>query len=454
MNMHHPQPETRGTEASLSDLPETSRGWLRRRRTTVSLTAPGGAPGGGPNRPRVSRRIPVPDIPIYPVLSGGALWPGRRAAYPNVLDAGPAAFVRLGRYAISLAFKCLDLRPDDRVLVPAYHCDSMIVPMLEYAAQPGFYRIKDDFRIDLEDLESKIDGRTRAVIATHYFGFHQDVARLRALCDRHGVALIEDCAHAFYGTIDGAPLGSFGDFAIASLWKFFPVLEGGCLVSAKRSLDGVTLRPDAPGAMVRAFVTTLDQARYHGRLSPLAPVHAGLELAGWARRLLSRRRSDGEDPDQVNPGEDGGHGGRSSHFDSRQTHSPLPGFYRNLFTAVAHQGRHIAERRRDNYRHLLERLRGAPGCRPIIADLPDDVVPYMLPLWIDDLPRVFPRLEDAAMPMQRFGQFLWPDVDERTCPVSARYSHQVIQIPCHQELTHGDMESMAETIRRCCARQP
>ncbi len=450
MNMYRPQPESVSPEADVTERPDSPRSWFRRRRMTVSLTGP----DGGSSRPQVSRRIPVSDIPIYPVLSGGALWPGRREVYPNVLDVGPALFVRLGRYAISLAFQCLGLRPDDRVLVPAYHCDSMIVPMLQFEAQPVFYRIGEDFRIDLEDLESKIDGRTRAVIATHYFGFHQDIARLRELCDRRGLALIEDCAHSFYGTIQGAPLGSFADYAIASLWKFFPVLEGACLVSATHSLDGVTLRPSARRTAIRAFVTTLDQSRYYGKLWPLAPIHAGLDLMAWTRKRMSGDQGNSDDPAEPAPNEMAEHSGRSNHFDPGKSNSRLPTFHKYLFGAVAHQGRHIAGRRRDNYRQLLDKLRGVPGCRPIIADLPDDVVPYMLPLWIDDLPRVFPLLEDAAMPMQRFGQFLWPGVDARTCPVSARYSRFVIQIPCHQELTQDDMERMAATIRRRCAPRP
>ena len=71
----------------------------------------------------------------------------------------------------------------------------------------------------------------------------------------------------------------------------------------------------------------------------------------------------------------------------------------------------------------------------------------MVPLWIDDLERAFPLLEDAAIPMLRFGQFLWPTVDENVCPISVAFSRQLVQIPCHQDLSDGDIDWIVEQVR-------
>ena len=85
------------------------------RQMTHSLTIP----GEGPNRPQVSRWIPLPDVPAYPVFSGSTLRPARARSYPAVSDVGPGVQVSLARYAIALAFADLGLREGDRVLLPA-----------------------------------------------------------------------------------------------------------------------------------------------------------------------------------------------------------------------------------------------------------------------------------------------------------------------------------------------
>jgi perosamine synthetase len=415
------------------------------RRMTVSLTGPEGAP----NRPNISRQIPVADVPVYPVLSGHSMAPGRPHPYPNVLDAGSASFLRLGRYAIALAFRHLDLRPGDKVLVPAYHCDSMIFPVLNVRAEPVFYKVREDLHVDIRDLESKVDNRTRAVIATHYFGFHQDVARLRDLCDRHNLALIEDCAHSFYGKIEGAPIGSFGDYAIASMWKFFPIPEGACLVSSRHTLSPLDASTPHPGSNLRALTSILDQARYYGRLWPLAPAQTAIDVLS---KMRARTRTDLACEQAATKSETKADlSGRSSRFDPNLTNCPMLSSCMRLFSYLSLQAQNHVDRRRQNYVHLLRQLTTINGCRPILPELLDGVVPYMLPLWIDKLPKIFPLLEDAAMPMQRFGQFLWPDANKTLCPVSESYSRNVIQIPCHQELTESDLNWMMETLRRACA---
>jgi perosamine synthetase len=185
-----------------------------------------------------------PLIPLAPILSASSF---RRAhgkhvaQVRTVLDAGQYRLVTSGRVAIALALRELDVQAGQRVLVPAYHSASMVPPVLWRGAEPVFYRVHADAAVDLADLADKIDPSVRAVMVTHYFGFPQDMAPMRALCDARGIALIEDCAHCFIGERDGRPVGAWGDYAIASSMKFLPVYEGGALVSARHSLDKVTL---------------------------------------------------------------------------------------------------------------------------------------------------------------------------------------------------------------------
>jgi hypothetical protein len=75
--------------------------------------------------------------------------------------------------------------------------------------------------------------RTRAIVAIHEYGYpHPHLAELIDAARDRGIPLIEDCAHSLDSTLGGAPLGSFGDFAIFSLPKVFPVRAGGILATA------------------------------------------------------------------------------------------------------------------------------------------------------------------------------------------------------------------------------
>jgi len=413
------------------------------RQMTKSLTVP----GEGPNRPQASRWIPAPDVPVYPVFSGATLWRGPVRSYPSVTDVGPAVDVPMARYAIALAFADLDLREGDRVLIPAYHCDAMVAPLEGFSAQPVFYRIKEDLSIDLEDLEAKIDARTRVIVAVHYFGFHQKIEAIREICDRRGIILLEDCAHAFFGELGGRPIGSFGDYTIASYWKFFPVAEGGVLTSATRSLKGIVQRIQDTSSNFNTLRHLLGQSGYYGRLRALRPLQAALDFAGRARRRNAGAETETPaapvEPAQIS---------LSCDFDTSAIGNDMLRLSRSIVRRVARRSADIADKRKRNYAFLANRLSEVPGCWPVMPELGEGVVPFMFPLFIERLPEIFPNLEDAAIPMQRFGQFLWPGVDKSTCAVSARFSHHMIQLPCHQELRPGELDWVVDGIRSALTR--
>jgi len=113
------------------------------------------------------------------------------------------------------------------VLVPAYICASAVEPIEAFGAKVVFYEVGRDCLPDVSDLEAKIDDRTRAVLAVHYFGFPCGIRQIRKICDRHGLSLIEDCAHVLRGEDGGQPLGTFGEASVFSWRKFLPLYDGG-----------------------------------------------------------------------------------------------------------------------------------------------------------------------------------------------------------------------------------
>src|SRR5262245_3317846 len=139
-----------------------------------------------------------------PRLGWNALNPlARRWPLPAPLGVKPTFHLFWARNALYHGLRLLGLGPGDRVLVPAFHCSSLVEPILSCGASVDFYNIQRDCSPDFGDLETQIVGTTRAILVIHYFGFPGPIQRFRDLCDERGLALIEDCAHVLAGAGDG-----------------------------------------------------------------------------------------------------------------------------------------------------------------------------------------------------------------------------------------------------------
>ena len=83
--------------------------------------------------------------------------------------------------------------------------------MLHAGARPVFVDVRDDdFNIDAAQIEAAITPRTRAIIAVHLYGQMCDIDAVAAICERHGLVLIEDAAQAVGASIGGKRAGAFG----------------------------------------------------------------------------------------------------------------------------------------------------------------------------------------------------------------------------------------------------
>ena len=379
-----------------------------------------------------------PRIPIAPVLSAASLRRVRGPGLPSVLEAGAARCVTSGRVAIALALRAMGVQPGDRVLVPAWHSPSMIPPVLWRGAVPVFYRVGADGAADIEDIAAKLGG-VRVLMATHYFGFPQDLERLRTLCDRHGTQLLEDCAHAFIGSHAGRPLGSFGDYAIASTMKFLPTYEGGLLVSARHDLATVALQPAGVAFEAKIALNSLERGFEYGRLALL---RALLWPVLALKDALRETRGASTGPAQALA---------PSSSDSSFTLDPAwidkrSSLFARVLLRLSSTTR-IATLRRAHYLRLDAALRGLPGIRPLYPALPDGVCPWAYPLLVDDADGLAARLGAAGVPVLRFGRTLWQGVDAITCANAAHLSGHVLALPCHQELRPSELDWLIAATR-------
>ncbi len=131
-----------------------------------------------------------------------------------------AIAVPQNRVGLHLAIRAL-VRPGRRVVLSPYTLSDVINMIITAGGEPVFADVqRDTCNIDPDQMEGLIDERTDAVVATHLHGLICDMDRLSAICQRHGLALIEDAAQACGSQRDGQRAGTFGAAGVMSFGMY------------------------------------------------------------------------------------------------------------------------------------------------------------------------------------------------------------------------------------------
>jgi len=122
--------------------------------------------------------------------------------------------------ALHLAMIGAGVGPGDEVIVPTLTFVATANAVRYVGAQPVFCdsACTDNLNIDIEQIESRITSRTKAVIAVHYAGFPVNMPRLLEIAAKHGLLVVEDCAHALFSTLHGRACGTWG---LVGCFSFF-----------------------------------------------------------------------------------------------------------------------------------------------------------------------------------------------------------------------------------------
>jgi perosamine synthetase len=130
------------------------------------------------------------------------------------------------------------LGPGDEVICCDYGFFATVTPLLQLGATPVFVDCSPDGTISVPSAEAAITGRTKAIVVTHMWGQPAQLDALRALCDKNGLLLFEDCSHAHGARFGWQVVGSKGDAAAWSLQaqKTIWAGEGGVLATSHQDL--------------------------------------------------------------------------------------------------------------------------------------------------------------------------------------------------------------------------
>jgi dTDP-4-amino-4,6-dideoxygalactose transaminase len=155
-----------------------------------------------------------------------------------------AAALSSGTAALHLALRILGVGPGDEVLCASLTFSASANPIVYERATPVFVDCDETWTIDPNLLEDELRAaaaagrRVKALVAVDLYGQTADYVAIEGLCERFGVALVEDAAEALGSTCGNRPAGGFGRMGILSFNgnKIITTSGGGMLLSNEKAL--------------------------------------------------------------------------------------------------------------------------------------------------------------------------------------------------------------------------
>jgi len=168
---------------------------------------------------------PEIDAAIFNVIENSEFIKGRHVKeFENIFasknNVSNCISVANGTDAIYIVLKCLGIGIGDEVITTASSWISTSETISQTGARPVFVDIdKEYYTIDPSKIEEKINNKTKAIIPVHFYGQPADIEKIKFICDKHKLYLIEDCAQAHFAEYKGKKVGTFG---IAGTFSFYP----------------------------------------------------------------------------------------------------------------------------------------------------------------------------------------------------------------------------------------
>jgi dTDP-4-amino-4,6-dideoxygalactose transaminase len=375
----------------------------------------------------------LPLIPEYPTLGPKSFCNVRSSDdLPYPLNHDRIRYYYQGRNAVYAGAKALGISSGDGILFPAYHSGAEAAALLHLGCDLTYYAVDQSFRIDLDEIASKIGAQTKALYAIHFAGLPGPIEALRQLADRHGLLLIEDVALGFLSAIGDRPLGTWGDMSVFCLYKTLPLPNGGMLAINRNDvqLPPLPKRSDVYSELNQSAKHILNHVDLHGGT-------AGRWLRsitnGFCSHVVSALRFQAAAAD-------------SMEFDPCMLDWGMGTVARRM--AHRFNFHQIAQRRRDNYQWLADRLTGTD----IVAagkTLTPGAVPLFFPIFADDKFATVERLRSLRIEAVPVWGIHHAHLPRGEFPETEFLVDHLIEVPIYQELTTDHLERIAVALEEC-----
>jgi len=306
--------------------------------------------------------------------------------------------VNTGTDALYLSARALGFGPGDEVITVAHTFVATVGAIVQCGAKPILVDVKDDFNINVDQIEAALTPRTKGIIPVHLNGHACNMDKIMDIANKHHLRVIEDAAQALGTKFKGRRCASFGDTGIFS---FYPAKVLGT------AGDGglVCTNDDGLARKIKAF-------RDNGRVDSVDVV----ECFGWCTRLDN-------------------------------LHAALLSMKFNYFEPWI-------ERRRAIARMYDQGLSGIPGLIPpprSDGDYFDVYQNYVVRCVKRD--ELFTHLQKSGVevliswrvPMHRQKAL---GLEHFKLPMTERISAEVISLPMYPELTDDEVEFVIEAIKK------
>ena len=225
-------------------------------------------------------------------LSLGPTGPRFESMLADAVGAPHCAAVSSGTAGLHLCMHIAGVGPGDEVITSPYSFVASANCAIYEGATPVFADIDPHtYNLDPAAVEAAITPRTRAIVAVDIFGYPAEYDELVALCDRHGLTLIEDSCEALGARYKGKPLGSHGHPAV---WAFYPnkqmtTGEGGAVTTADESTYELLVSLRNQGRLETSSWLQHGRLGFNYRLDDLSAALGIGQLEKLDRILESRR---------------------------------------------------------------------------------------------------------------------------------------------------------------------
>ena len=193
--------------------------------------------------------------------------------FASYTGAGYCVGLASGLDALWITFRLLNIGAGDEVIVQGNTYIASVMGITINGATPVFTEPDEYFGMDPDKIEHLITEKTKAVLVTHLYGTASRMDKIKDICERHGLRLVEDCAQSHGACFNGQITGTFGD---VGCFSFYPSKNIGAFGDA----GAVILNDERLAGEFRIFRNYGSEKRYYNKVvganSRLDELQAGL----------------------------------------------------------------------------------------------------------------------------------------------------------------------------------
>lgn len=298
-----------------------------------------------------------------------------------------------------------------KVLLPAYTCQTVLDPFLQEGWKIEYYAISRQLRIDTDDIKAKYESFKPTLCIVHpYYGADLNQSELSALTElkRDGCILIEDLTQCVFST----RFNPLFDYFVGSYRKWFPIPDGAFLIGAT---DGAKEMAEN-----ELFVQCMSDSMY---------LRGAFHQTGDSNiKEISRRVGNIA----------------ISHISGMIVPHRMSDFSISLLTAIDME--EVKSKRTSNYHYLYEQLYDNTVCTPVSRDIDElTCAPLFFPIYVKDRKEFQKKLAQQEI----YAPVLWP-VNTASLLVNKTVNEiyqEILMLPIDQRYDERDMKRIVSVIK-------